>query len=195
VPMPGGRMGGGAGVPGPQPAKSEVRVYDVADLLQGVDDKDRKAQVDQLVQVVKIGLGPEANMGTFGTKIIVSATVSGHFAIEAILKALRGGPAPTTAPAKVGQMSAEDMTVDDIAQVDRQMASYLQLRDEIKFQIEQAKLSGAGPNAVKTKMLADALKLREQSIGERAEWFRKKFKDFRFAPDLGMERPATPQEQ
>ena len=84
--------------------------------------------------------------------------------------------------------SSEDMSVEDIAQVDEQMATHLKLKSDIEYQIETLKLRKLGPNSQGMITLNDALKIRNDLIGERAEWFRTRYKGFRFVPGQGMDR-------
>ena len=63
-----------------------------------------------------------------------------------------------------GQVSAEDMTVEDIAQLDSQMAKLLQIKQEIELRIEQLKHSGVGENTPQLKSAAELLKVREKMI-------------------------------
>lgn len=78
--------------------------------------------------------------------------------------------------------SSEDMSVEDIAQVDEQMANHLRMRREIEFQIETLKLRKLGANAPAMTTLTDAMKIRDGLISERADWFRNKYRGFRFLP-------------
>jgi capsular exopolysaccharide synthesis family protein len=78
--------------------------------------------------------------------------------------------------------SSEDMSVEDIAQVDDEMANHLKIKREYEFQIETLKLKRIGANSPAMTTLTDAMKIRDQLIGERAEWFRNRYKGFRFLP-------------
>ena len=71
--------------------------------------------------------------------VFLSASAEDHAKAETVLKKLReaSGGRPGTQPAG---LSAADMTVEDIAEVDPQMAKHLQLKQEVQLRLEQLKL-------------------------------------------------------
>lgn len=83
--------------------------------------------------------------------------------------------------------ASEDMSVEDIAQTDSQMARNLQIRDMIVLRVEELKISGAGPNM--RRMVEQNAKLKHQDsiIEDRAQWFREKYKGYRFVPGAGTD--------
>ena len=77
------------------------------------------------------------------------------------------------------------MTVEQIAEVDPQMANHLRIRDEIKLQIESFEVKGLQPDSAAMRTLTDTLAIRERLITERSDFFRSKYKGF-------SSRPAKP---
>jgi succinoglycan biosynthesis transport protein ExoP len=99
--------------------------------------------------------------------------------------------------------ASEDMAVEDIAQVDPQMARWLDLRLKIEEAINDLKLRGFGPKQPAVVQLEAKLKAHDADIHERAERFREKYKGHRFMPRTtdgpdGMPRmtivPLNPEE-
>jgi capsular exopolysaccharide synthesis family protein len=88
--------------------------------------------------------------------------------------------------------TVEDMSVEDIAQVDPTMANNLRMKDEIEAKMSQNKLGGMGPNSQAQKLAKDMLDFRNAQIAERAKWFREKWKGYRFTGQ-GMMARGTPQ--
>ena len=89
---------------------------------------------------------------------------------------------------------SEDMSVEDIAQVDQQMANHLQMKQEIELQIEQLKLSGAGENSPALKPLDRHAQDPQPAHRGPRHWFREKYKGYRFnapGPDGAPAGPST----
>lgn len=78
--------------------------------------------------------------------------------------------------------ASEDMAVEDIAQIDRVMQQYLELRLKIEMAIEDLRIAGAGPKQPAVVQLTAKLKAQDDLIHERAELFRTKYKGHRFMP-------------
>jgi protein involved in polysaccharide export with SLBB domain len=203
-----------------KPAQLSVSAYDVGDLVAAAADPKEGAQAlaNVISQTVRpefwrgggggdlfggAGGAPVAGRGTisaFGNKVVVMATPEVHREIEALLAVLRQPgatqPAPTTKPEKKaeGPIRAEDLTAQDIALIDQQMANHLQMKQEIELRMEQLKLSGAGENSPALKPAMDLLKIRDQLIEDRAQWFRQKNKGLNFPNErhrLGEREHAT----
>ena len=81
--------------------------------------------------------------------------------------------------------ASEDMTVEDISQIDPQMAQALEIRRMIELQMEELKISGAGPNKPAVVQLNEKLKYQDGQIEDRAQWFRDKYKGYRFMAGVG----------
>jgi beta-lactamase regulating signal transducer with metallopeptidase domain/protein involved in polysaccharide export with SLBB domain len=174
-----------------KPASSDavVRIYDVADMVEMRDGPGLDMSVlDQLLEVVKLAASPSARVTKFDTKIIVSGSEKDQKMAREMLESLHDTKAATTRPSRT---RAADMSVDDIALVDAQMAKDLEIKQEIEVQLEQSKRSGAGANEAKRKMVQQMLDIRTKMIEDRAEWFREKYKGWLFIGDK-MYDPAAP---
>jgi capsular exopolysaccharide synthesis family protein len=74
----------------------------------------------------------------------------------------------------------DDMSLDDMAIVDPQIAKDMGLKRDIEAALEQAKLAGGGPNMARRKNLEQMLEIRTKMIEDRAKWFRERYKGWKF---------------
>ncbi|CAA9407005.1 MAG: hypothetical protein AVDCRST_MAG64-2158, partial [uncultured Phycisphaerae bacterium] len=129
------------------------------------------------------------SIARFRDKMIVTTTEPIHREVEKLLALLRGDAPRADAgrgDARVRGRAAQDMTDEEIATLDPQMAKLLELKQTTRLEIENLKLSGAGPNQAAAVRAAEKLKSHDAMIAERAEWFREKYEGYRFVPNVGM---------
>jgi beta-lactamase regulating signal transducer with metallopeptidase domain len=181
---------------GERQAEMFVRGYEVADLIQMAGDP--KSAAAELAKVIATtvqpdfwrlpdGSGGTGTVSAFGNKVVVTATEPVHRDVIALLKVLREPPKDS--------VKAEDMTLEQIAGADQQMLAHLQAKQEMELKIEQLKASGINADNPTLKAVNDLLKIRGNLIKERADFFRQKYKGYRFTPDGGMIQGAAAQEK
>jgi beta-lactamase regulating signal transducer with metallopeptidase domain len=177
-----------------RPAQTVVRAYEVDDLIGMAGNP--KGAAAELAKVVTGTVKPDywrdpaggpGTVSAFGNKLIVTASEPVHRQVAELLKVLREPPKDA--------VKAEDMTNEQIAEVDPQIGKELQTKREIELQIEQMKRQGIGQEAVNMKQAADALKRKDDEIENHRVLFVKKFKGYYFTPGGGMQRGTPPQEK
>jgi beta-lactamase regulating signal transducer with metallopeptidase domain len=173
-----------------------TRAYDVSDLRAEPNQRGNAGGQD-VETVVRTTVAPGAwaeNGGAgsiirFRGKLLVTTTEPLHREVEKLLTMLRRDDRRVDAGGRAAAgPAAEEMTPEDIANVDQQMSASLRLREEIKFEIERNALRGAQENSPQLKLLKEQLKSRDSLIQERAEWFRQKYKGYRFTAPREMQR-------
>ena len=145
--------------------------YDVGDLVAAADDpkgggpgdrqRDQPDRPPRLLRVAAAaaaggggrglfdgGPGGQGTISAFGNKVVVTATprcTRRSRPCSRSSASLLAKPATTKPAAKAErQTRAEDMSAEDIAEVDQQMANHLQMKQEIELKIEQMKQQGRG---------------------------------------------------
>ena len=76
--------------------------------------------------------------------------------------------------------SPEDMSLDDMALVDPQIAKDMAIKREIEASLEQSKLGGGLPQMTRRKTIEQMLDIRTKMIEDRAKWFRERYKGWKF---------------
>jgi hypothetical protein len=98
--------------------------------------------------------------------------------VDAMKLGIKGSDVPTRNPASAPDgTKVADMTVDDMALVDSQIAKDLSIKHEIEVALEQTKRDGSGPGNARRKMIEQMLEVRTKMVEDRAKWFREKYKD------------------
>lgn len=148
-----------------------------------IQDEANKAIEEADLLIRKLG----REHGTVNLSIFDDAAQNEVVRLEADLRQAEAELRKLEAPGP----DSEDMTVEDIAQLDTQMASHLNIRAMIELNIEEARVRGGGPNQPVMIQLNEKLKNRDALIQQRAEWFREKYKGHRFVPRAGPDGGNT----